>query len=100
MANAASFVTLVLWWAIFHVAARSELAALSAVIPDLAVDALLRAARGERDLRLRLRNEALLSILIYAGVRVQATRAVGGGNFPYRQVSSPNGAFPPMLYAG
>jgi site-specific recombinase XerD len=28
-------------------------------LPDQAVDALLRAARSERDLRLRLRNEAL-----------------------------------------
>ena len=34
MANAASFVTLVVWWAIFHVAANALLAALSAVIPD------------------------------------------------------------------
>lgn len=34
MAHATSFVTLVLWWAIFHVAANALLAALSAVIPD------------------------------------------------------------------
>jgi MFS family permease len=34
MANAASFITLVIWWAIFHVAANALLAALSAVIPD------------------------------------------------------------------
>jgi MFS family permease len=34
LANAANFVTLVLWWAIFHVAANALLAALSAVIPD------------------------------------------------------------------
>jgi MFS family permease len=34
MANAASFITLVIWWAIFHVAANAILAALSAVIPD------------------------------------------------------------------
>ena len=34
MANAASFITLVIWWAIFHVAANTLLAALSAVIPD------------------------------------------------------------------
>ena len=40
-------------------------------LPDQAVDALLRAARGEHDLRLRLRDEALLSLLIYAGLRVQ-----------------------------
>ena len=40
-------------------------------LPDQAVDALLRAARNERDLRLRLRDEALLALLIYAGLRVQ-----------------------------
>src|SRR6266700_2751784 len=34
MANATSFVALVLWWAIFHVAANALLAALSAVVPD------------------------------------------------------------------
>lgn len=34
MANAASFITLVIWWGIFHVAANTLLAALSAVIPD------------------------------------------------------------------
>src|SRR6266699_4886194 len=34
MAHATSFVALVLWWAIFHVAANAILAALSAVIPD------------------------------------------------------------------
>lgn len=34
MANATSFVALVLWWAVFHVAANAILAALSAVIPD------------------------------------------------------------------
>jgi hypothetical protein len=69
------------------------LAALSAVSPDLADDALLRAARGGRDLRLRLRDEASLSLLIYASVRVQATRAIGGGNFSFRQVSSPKTRF-------
>jgi site-specific recombinase XerD len=40
-------------------------------LPDQAVDALLRAARSERDLGLRLRDEALLALLIYAGLRVQ-----------------------------
>lgn len=40
-------------------------------LPDQAVDALLRAVRDERDLRLRLRDEALLALLIYAGLRVQ-----------------------------
>ncbi len=34
MANATSFITLVIWWAMFHVAANALLAALSAVIPD------------------------------------------------------------------
>ena len=34
MANASNFVALVLWWAIFHIAANALLAALSAVIPD------------------------------------------------------------------
>ncbi len=40
-------------------------------LPDQAVDALLRAARNERDIRLRLRDEAVLALLIYAGLRVQ-----------------------------
>ncbi len=40
-------------------------------LPDQAVDALLRAARSEQDFRLRLRDEALLALLIYAGLRVQ-----------------------------
>lgn len=40
-------------------------------LPDQAVDALLRAARNEADLRLRLRDEAFLALLIYAGLRVQ-----------------------------
>ena len=34
MANASNFLTLVIWWAIFHVAANALLAALSAVVPD------------------------------------------------------------------
>ena len=34
LANASSFLTLVIWWAIFHVAANAILAALSAIIPD------------------------------------------------------------------
>src|SRR5438874_6892455 len=34
MANSASFVALVVWWAIFHIAANAILAALSAVVPD------------------------------------------------------------------
>jgi site-specific recombinase XerD len=40
-------------------------------LPDQAVDALLRATRAEPDLRLRLRDEALLALLVYAGVRIQ-----------------------------
>jgi integrase/recombinase XerC len=40
-------------------------------LPDQAVDALLRAARNESDLHLRLRDEACLALLIYAGLRVQ-----------------------------
>ena len=34
MANASSFVALVVWWAIFHIAANAVLAGLSAVVPD------------------------------------------------------------------
>ncbi len=34
MAQASNFVMLVLWWALFHVAANAVLAALSAVVPD------------------------------------------------------------------
>ena len=34
MANATSFVALVIWWAIFHIAANAILAGLSAVVPD------------------------------------------------------------------
>ncbi len=34
MANASSFLTLVVWWAIFHIAANAVLAGLSAVVPD------------------------------------------------------------------
>src|SRR5260370_37255328 len=45
-------------------------------LPDQAVDALLRAARNERDLRLRLRDKALLALLIYAGPRVKELPAV------------------------
>lgn len=40
-------------------------------LPDEAVDALLRAVRDEKDPRLRLRDEALLALLIYGGLRVQ-----------------------------
>lgn len=40
-------------------------------LPDQAVDALLRAAHNQRDTRLRLRDEAALALLIYAGLRVQ-----------------------------
>src|SRR5205085_2644387 len=34
MANASSFVALVAWWALFHVAANIVLAGLAAVVPD------------------------------------------------------------------
>jgi site-specific recombinase XerD len=40
-------------------------------LPAEAVDAILRAARTESDERMRLRDEALLSLLIYAGLRAQ-----------------------------
>lgn len=40
-------------------------------LPDQAVDALLRAVRSEPDLRLRARDEALLALLVYAGLRIQ-----------------------------
>lgn len=40
-------------------------------LPDLAVDALLRATRAEPDLRLRLRDEVLLALLVYAGMHIQ-----------------------------
>jgi site-specific recombinase XerD len=40
-------------------------------LPTEAVDALLRVARAEPHLLLRARNEALLALLIYAGLRVQ-----------------------------
>jgi integrase/recombinase XerD len=40
-------------------------------LSDQAVDALIRTVRNERDPRLRLRDEALLPLLIYTGLRVQ-----------------------------
>ncbi len=40
-------------------------------LPAEAVDAILRAVRNESDERLRLRDEALLALLIYAGLRAQ-----------------------------
>lgn len=40
-------------------------------LPTEAVDALLRVARAEQYSLLRMRNEALLALLIYAGLRVQ-----------------------------
>ena len=36
-----------------------------------AVDALLREARTESDPTLRLRNEAVLTLLVYSGLRVK-----------------------------
>ena len=40
-------------------------------LPAEAVDAILRAVRSERDERIRLRDEALLALLIYTGLRAQ-----------------------------
>jgi site-specific recombinase XerD len=40
-------------------------------IPPEAVDAILRAVRSEKDERIRLRDEAILALLIYAGLRAQ-----------------------------
>jgi len=40
-------------------------------LPSEAVDALLRAVRSEKDERIRLRDEALLALLIHAGLRAQ-----------------------------
>jgi integrase len=40
-------------------------------LPAEAVDALLRAAHCEQNAVLRARDEALLALLIYAGLRVQ-----------------------------
>ena len=42
-------------------------------IPTEAVDAILRAVRSEKDERIRLRDEALLALLVYAGLRAQET---------------------------
>ena len=40
-------------------------------LPPEAIDALLRAARAVQRAQLRMRNEALLALLIYTGLRVQ-----------------------------
>jgi site-specific recombinase XerD len=40
-------------------------------LPPQAIDALLRAARAEPNATLRVRDEALLALLIYTGLRVQ-----------------------------
>jgi site-specific recombinase XerD len=40
-------------------------------LPAEAVDAILRAVRGEKDECIRLRDEALLALLIYTGLRAQ-----------------------------
>lgn len=42
-------------------------------LPPMAVDAILRSVRREKDERIRLRDEALLALLIYAGLRAQET---------------------------
>jgi len=43
-------------------------------LPKEAVDALLRAPRTLADIRLRLRDQALLALLVYAGLRSQEVR--------------------------
>lgn len=58
-------------------------------LPTEAVDALLRVARGEKHPLLRVRNEALLALLIYVGLRVQEAcdlqlRDLGGGTVTVR----------------
>jgi site-specific recombinase XerD len=40
-------------------------------LPTGAVDALLRAVRNEKDEAVRMRDEAILSLLVYAGLRAQ-----------------------------
>ena len=40
-------------------------------LPDEAVDALLRTPQTLQDIRLRLRDQALLALLVYAGLRAQ-----------------------------
>ncbi len=42
-------------------------------LPSEAVDAILRAVRSEKDERIRLRDEALLALLVYCGLRAQET---------------------------
>ncbi|MBV9792121.1 MAG: tyrosine-type recombinase/integrase [Chloroflexi bacterium] len=60
-------------------------------LPPEAVDAVLRAVRSEKDERIRLRDEALLALLVYAGLRAQETCDVqvrdldmGGGTVTVR----------------
>ena len=43
-------------------------------LPEKAVDALLRASRTIKDPRLRLRDQAMLALLIYTGLRSQEVR--------------------------
>jgi site-specific recombinase XerD len=43
-------------------------------LPERAVDALLRAPRTIQDPRLRLRDQAMLALLVYAGLRSQEVR--------------------------
>ena len=42
-------------------------------IPSAAVDALLRAVQSEQSTRVRLRDDALLTLLVHVGLRVQET---------------------------
>lgn len=45
-------------------------------VPPEAVEALLRAVRTEKYKRIRLRDEALLALLIYAGLRAYKKSAM------------------------
>ena len=42
-------------------------------IPTEAIDAILRSVRSEKDERIRLRDEALLALLVHVGLRAQET---------------------------
>ncbi len=74
MANASSFIALVVWWAIFHVAANAILAALSAVVPD------------QVPLRQRATVSAFVSLSLPVGAVIGAllvTRIVGSTQLSY-----------------
>jgi MFS family permease len=74
MANASSFIALVLCWAIFHVAANAILAALSAVVPD------------QVPVRQRATVSAFVSLSLPLGAVIGAllvTRVVGSTQLSY-----------------